>query len=130
MDAYATSRLVRHDLGDRIVLLNRRRAFAWTTLVVDDPLELAAFRLLEQPRSPKALTRRLGELFPDADVEAAVPELLAAWCALGLLYADAGQYVHVAPAPVNDEVLRLGFMRNVVTAPTAPTDRKPAPLPA
>ncbi|TDC65579.1 RiPP maturation radical SAM C-methyltransferase [Streptomyces hainanensis] len=142
MDGYATSRLVQHDLGDRIVLLNRRRSFAWTTLVVDDPLELAAFRLLEQPRSPKALTRRLGELFPDADVEGAVPELLEAWCGLGLLYADAGQYVHVAPAPVNDEMLRLGFMRNVVTAPAGPggadapspdprpTDRKPAPLPA
>ncbi|ARQ67583.1 RiPP maturation radical SAM C-methyltransferase [Streptomyces marincola] len=138
MDANATSRLVGHDLGERLVLLNRRRAFPWTTLVVDDPLELAAFRLLEQPRSPRTLVRKLGELFPGADAEALVPPLLERWSDLGLLFTDAGQYVHVVPAPVNDEMLRLGFMRGVVADAAAPppeaaardTGRTPAALPA
>ncbi|WP_326595070.1 RiPP maturation radical SAM C-methyltransferase [Streptomyces sp. NBC_01803] len=126
MDAYPTSRLVQHDLGDRVVLLNRRRLFDWTRLVVDDPLEVAAFRLLAQPRSAAALVRKLTERLPGADAGAAVPALLERWCELGVLFTDGGQYVHVVASAVNDEMLRLGFMRNVVSG----TVDAPAPAPA
>ncbi|MDB1089970.1 RiPP maturation radical SAM C-methyltransferase [Streptomyces sp. ACA25] len=134
-DAYPVSRLVQHDLGDRIVLLNRRRAFDWTSLVLSDPVELAAFRLLAQPRTPAALVRRLAEEpgsrggAGPVDVDA----LLHRWHALGLLFTDAGQYVHVAPLPVNDEVLRLHFMGSVVSdSPEVPVpaSRPTAPAPA
>ncbi|ONK14778.1 RiPP maturation radical SAM C-methyltransferase [Streptomyces sp. MP131-18] len=139
MTANPTSRLVQHDLGDRIVLLNRRRTFSWTTHVLDDPFELAAFQLLEQPRTPRTLIRKLDERFPRADAAARVPLLLTTWHELGLLFTDAGHHVHVVPTAVNDDMLRLGFMRNVTTAAAERgTDadtgtvagRSPAPQPA
>ncbi|MFC1419065.1 RiPP maturation radical SAM C-methyltransferase [Streptacidiphilus cavernicola] len=118
--SYATSRLTQNDLGDRIVLVNRRRAFSWATLELCDPVELAAFRLLEQPHAPAALARKVAQRLPgvaavDAAAvdEAAVLRILRRWLDQGLVFTDGGQYVHVVPQALNEDLLRLDFMRHV-----------------
>jgi ribosomal peptide maturation radical SAM protein 1 len=101
--AHTTSHLSYVDAGDSIVLVNRRRHFDWTTLVVDDPLEMAAFRLLDQPRTPATMLRALDASVP----EDAVAELLSRWLELGIVFTDDGHYVHVVPVANNAELLRL-----------------------
>ncbi|WP_018569705.1 RiPP maturation radical SAM C-methyltransferase [Streptomyces sp. PsTaAH-124] len=110
---HADARLTHDDLGDRIVLVSRRRAFDWRTRELTDPFERAAFRLLDQPHTPAALARKAARQVPgDARDEAAVQELLDSWTALGIVFTDGGQYVHIAPAAVNEDLLRLDFMRH------------------
>ncbi|MGW8554649.1 RiPP maturation radical SAM C-methyltransferase [Streptomyces tubercidicus] len=110
---HTDSRLTHADLGDRIVLVSRRHAFDWGALELTTPTELAAFRLLDQPHAPAALTRKLAARLPEHTVdEAAVRALLQHWVTLGLLFTDGGQYVHLAPAAVNEDLLRLDFMRH------------------
>ncbi|MFE2230714.1 RiPP maturation radical SAM C-methyltransferase [Streptomyces kronopolitis] len=122
---HADARLTHADLGDRIVLVSRRRAFDWGARELTDPLETAAFRLLDQPHAPAALTRKLAARLPDRTVdEAAVHALLQHWVTLGLVFTDGGQYVHLAPAAVNEDLLRLDFMRHThaVAAPQEQPD--------
>ncbi|MGW2411132.1 RiPP maturation radical SAM C-methyltransferase [Streptomyces tubercidicus] len=110
---HTDSRLTHADLGDRIVLVSRRRAFDWGALELSTPTELAAFRLLDQPHAPAALTRKLAARLPEHTVdEAAVRALLQHWVTLGLVFTDGGQYVHLAPAAVNEDLLRLDYMRH------------------
>ncbi|MGX1850090.1 RiPP maturation radical SAM C-methyltransferase [Streptomyces sp. NPDC055299] len=114
---HADARLTHADLGDRIVLVSRRRAFDWGARELTDPLETAAFRLLDQPHAPAALTRKLAARLPDHTVdEPAVHALLQHWVTLGLVFTDGGQYVHLAPAAVNEDLLRLDFMRHTHAA--------------
>ncbi|MGK5498954.1 RiPP maturation radical SAM C-methyltransferase [Streptomyces sp. URMC 125] len=115
--AHADSRLTHADLGDRIVLVSRRRLFDWGVLELTDPLEVAAFRLLDQPHAPAALARKLTARLPQAVPGEAVAELLGRWRELGLVFAEGGQCVHVAPAAVNEDLLRLDFMRHLHAAP-------------
>ncbi|MEV7470953.1 RiPP maturation radical SAM C-methyltransferase [Streptomyces kronopolitis] len=122
---HADARLTHADLGDRIVLVSRRRAFDWGARELTDPLETAAFRLLDQPHAPAALTRKLAARLPDLTVdESAVHALLQHWVTLGLVFTDGGQYVHLAPAAVNEDLLRLDFMRHAhaVAAPQEQPD--------
>lgn len=91
------------------------------------PLETAAFRLLDQPHAPAALTRKLAARLPEHPVdEAEVHALLQHWVTLGLVFTDGGQYVHLAPAAVNEDLLRLDFMRHRHAAP-APQETPQAP---
>lgn len=116
--AYAGSRLTHCDLSDRIVLVSRRRAFDWTVLELTDPGEAALFRLLDQPHTVAAAARKLragagdrAPASPDGPGEGRVREILRHWRGLGLVYEDGGQYVHVASASVNQELLRLGYLK-------------------
>ncbi len=110
---HADARLTHTDLGDRIVLVSRRRAFAWRTAELADPFEMACFRLLDQPHTVTALTRKAGrEEAAAARDEAGVQRLLDHWVSLGTVFTDGGQYVHIAPAAVNEDLLRLDFMRH------------------
>ncbi|MFC5250695.1 RiPP maturation radical SAM C-methyltransferase [Streptomyces nigrescens] len=119
---HADSRLTHADLGDRIVLVSRRRAFNWGAMELTAPTEIAAFRLLDQPHAPAALTRKLTARLPEHPVdEVAVHALLQHWVTLGLVFTDGGQYVHLAPAAVNEDLLRLDFMRHTHAA-TAPQE--------
>ncbi|MGP9017901.1 RiPP maturation radical SAM C-methyltransferase [Streptomyces sp. BR1] len=126
---HSAARLTHTDLGDRIVLVSRRRMFAWRALELTRPFELAVFRLLDQPHTPAALARkaaaRAGGEAPD---ESGMRALLDSWVALGLVFTDGGQYVHIAPAAVNEDLLRLDFMRHADDA-TAPGERPAAPEP-
>ena len=108
---FRDSRLTRCDLGEEILLTNQRSAFPWEHLRLVRPLDVAAFRLLDQPHTPTALTRKLAEAgLPGADQEA-VSLLLREWFALGLLFRDDGHYVQVAPDATNDELLRIDARR-------------------
>jgi ribosomal peptide maturation radical SAM protein 1 len=108
------SRLSHLDLGEEIVLVSRRRRFHWTVLTLRDPVEVAAFRLLDQPHTPAALLRKLSHHFPPsapdragAATVAGIEVLLDRWRALGIVFTDAGQYVHVAPIATNEDLFRL-----------------------
>ncbi|KDQ69557.1 RiPP maturation radical SAM C-methyltransferase [Streptomyces halstedii] len=131
---HAGARLTQTDLGDRIVLVSRRRAFAWRTMQLTDPYEIALFRLLDQPHTPQALTRKVAARVPGEAVdEDRVRDLLLRWVGLGLVFTDAGQYVHLAPAAVNGDLLRLDFMRHgrdlaTEDGPGAGTDPVPEEL--
>ncbi|MEW2438377.1 RiPP maturation radical SAM C-methyltransferase [Streptomyces caniferus] len=115
---HTDSRLTHADLGDRIVCVSRRHAFDWGAMELTTPLETAAFRLLDQPHAPAALTRKLAARLPEQLVdEAEVHALLQHWVTLGLVFTDGGQYVHLAPAAVNEDLLRLDFMRHRHAAP-------------
>ncbi|WP_078841015.1 RiPP maturation radical SAM C-methyltransferase [Streptomyces antioxidans] len=115
-DVHPASRLTHLDLDDRIVLVNQRRAFDWNTLELTEPLEIAAFRLLDRPRTPAALIRDLARNFPERPaaektLENTVSDLLKHWLRLGLVFTDGGQYIHIAPRAVNGELLRLNVER-------------------
>jgi ribosomal peptide maturation radical SAM protein 1 len=106
LHAFPRSRLTYWDLGEHIVLASERLGFGWTTLQLTDPLEVAAFRLLDQPHTPTALARKL----PDA-ADASMAAMLHRWMELGLVFTDAGQYIHVACAATNSELLRIDTAR-------------------
>ncbi|MFC7588094.1 RiPP maturation radical SAM C-methyltransferase [Nonomuraea antimicrobica] len=107
-DEARKSRLTQCDLGHRIVLVSRRAHFDWTVLVIDDPVECAAFRLLEQPRRVQSLVSKLSA---QCGRDISLPDLeglLRRWRALGLIFEDDGQIIHVVPEAVNGELLRVG----------------------
>ncbi|TDC70311.1 RiPP maturation radical SAM protein 1 [Actinomadura sp. GC306] len=100
------SRLTFHDLGEKIVLINTRPHFAWSTHVLADPVELALFRLLDDPRNIPVLARKLSAE-TGADIgEAAVAAILADWRGRGLVFTDNDHYIHVAAVAANRELQR------------------------
>ncbi|MEV4350158.1 RiPP maturation radical SAM C-methyltransferase [Actinoplanes sp. NPDC049596] len=109
-EAHHDSRLTQCDLGDRIVLTSARPDFDWSLRVLQDPVEVAAFRLLEQPRTSESLARKLSEQTGRAVPAATTAELLARWQADGLVFDDAGQYVHIVPEATNRELTRRGHI--------------------
>ncbi|MFI1970560.1 RiPP maturation radical SAM C-methyltransferase [Streptomyces cinnamoneus] len=118
--SYSSSRLTHSDLGDRIVLVSRRRTFDWTVLELTDPWERELFRLLDQPHTAVAATRKLRSAPPaggEGPQESRVRETLRHWRSLGVVFEDGGQYVHVAPPAVNQELLRLGYLTQLEAAP-------------
>ncbi|RLV04613.1 B12-binding domain-containing radical SAM protein [Streptomyces griseocarneus] len=139
-ESHVGSRLVHADLGDRIVLANTRRAFDWTVLELTSPYEVALFRLLDQPHAVAAAARKLRAPDPsegpgdpaavpvvhawDDPSEATVRATLEHWLALGVVFSDGGQYVHVAPAAANQELLRIGYLKERENR--AATDRAPS----
>ncbi|MET8586195.1 RiPP maturation radical SAM C-methyltransferase [Streptomyces collinus] len=129
---HTDARLTHTDLGDEIVLVSRRRAFAWETLRLTDPFAVAVFRLLDQPHTPTALHRKATSAAAFAARTADdVRALLDEWTALGVTFTDAGQYVHIAPASVNQDFLRLDYMRHAHARPAAEPAAEPvAAVPA
>ncbi|WDZ82721.1 RiPP maturation radical SAM C-methyltransferase [Micromonospora cathayae] len=101
---YARSRLTHHDLGHEIVLVSRRRHFDWRVLRLTDATEVAAFRLLDQPHTVGSLARRLSR--PEPELTA----LLDRWRERGVVFTDGGQYVHVAPRSMNQDLLRIDHL--------------------
>ncbi|WUL80714.1 RiPP maturation radical SAM C-methyltransferase [Streptomyces sp. NBC_00343] len=111
--AYPRSRLTHCDLGTHIVLVDTRPGFSWGLLDLTDPLEATVFRLLDTPHSLPALLRKAAARCADMRespgevTQERVSDLLAHWLRLGLVFAEGGQYVHVAPAVANQDLLRL-----------------------
>lgn len=102
---FAQGRLTQCDLGGSIVLSNTRPSFAWRRLRIEELWQVAAFRLLDQPRAQKALTSKLladGHRITADQVSA----LLRDWRMLGLLFEDADQVVHVVPHAANQDLMR------------------------
>jgi hypothetical protein len=119
--AHHTSRLVHCDLGDKIVLVNQRPGFDWSVHAIHDPVELAALRLLADPRSITSLTRRVAVRTGGPVSETRIGRLLVSWRRAGLVHHDAGRWVHVAALATNAEVIRPGarLPRPVVGGATA-----------
>lgn len=98
---YPRSRLSFRDLGEEIILVSRRRHFDWHVLRLTAPDEIAAFRLLDQPHTVESLAQRLSR--PEPELAA----LLRDWRDLGLVFADGGQFIQVAPRSMNQQMLRI-----------------------
>jgi ribosomal peptide maturation radical SAM protein 1 len=107
LDAYPASTLSHCDLGESIVLVSGREHFDWRVLELTDPLEVAAFRLIEQPRTVRYLARELTATGHAGASEQAVAALLDQWRKLGIVYHDHDSYIHVAPVATNQELVRL-----------------------
>jgi ribosomal peptide maturation radical SAM protein 1 len=95
--ARPTSSLTHHDLGGEIILTSSGRQVDWHTLRLVEPMEIDAFRLLDQPITQKALVSRLS-----ADASR-VAMLLRTWRAAGIVFEDGDQFVHVAPRSMSQE---------------------------
>jgi hypothetical protein len=119
---FAHGRLTHCDLGSHIVLSNSRPGFDWRALRIEEPWEVAAFRLLDQPHSRKALTSKLlaggHRITPDE-----VSALLRGWRLLGLLFEDADQAVHVVPHGANQDLMRCVAGENAPALVPALLDR-------
>ncbi|WP_043687323.1 RiPP maturation radical SAM C-methyltransferase [Streptomyces xylophagus] len=118
------SRLSGVDLDDRIVLVSRRKDFDWTTMTLQDPFEVAVFRLLDQPHSVPALLHKLGGEASSTKLEA----LLSDWSRLGLVFTDDEHWVHIVPTATNQELLR--FERIFDTRRKGTTDDETEPEPS
>jgi len=105
--AYPASRLTYVDVGDAILLTSQRQSFAWETLELRDPLAVAAFRLLEDPRSLAGLVTRLADLGFRLTDDGEIRSLIASWRELGIVFEDGGHVVHVVTAHGNQDVLHL-----------------------
>lgn len=103
-EAYPGSRLSYHDLGDRIVLASERSGFDWTVAELTHPLEVALFRLLDQPRSPELLVTRTAGSGGD---QASVAGALKRFADLGIVFTEAGRWIHIATEPDNQLQLRV-----------------------
>jgi ribosomal peptide maturation radical SAM protein 1 len=102
---FAHGQLTQSDLGGSILLRNTRPGFAWRTLRIEEPWQVAAFRLLDQPHSHKALTSKLlagGHCVTSDEVLT----LLRDWRGAGLVFEDADQIVHVVPYGANQDLMR------------------------
>jgi ribosomal peptide maturation radical SAM protein 1 len=102
---FAHGQLTQSDLGGSIVLRNTRPGFAWRTLRIEEPWQVAAFRLLDQPHSQKALTSKLlagGHRMTSDEMST----LLRDWRRSGLVFEDADQIVHVVPYGANQDLMR------------------------
>jgi ribosomal peptide maturation radical SAM protein 1 len=129
IEEFPRSRLSYCDTGDEVVLMNQRKHFPWTVLRLTDPLELAAFRLLDQPHGQAGLLRKLAEQVPGVTADD-VAALLGRWRRLGLVFAEGGHYVHVVPQVTNHELHRVDLTQLAdVQAPDAVPDA-PVPVPA
>jgi hypothetical protein len=85
-------------------------------------MQVAAFRLLEQPHTAPGLAGKLA----DAGFERGVDEvrtLLEDWQRLGLVFTDGGYYVHVAPDSKNQDLMRID-----VSEPEPEPLSEPAPV--
>ncbi|GAQ51348.1 RiPP maturation radical SAM C-methyltransferase [Streptomyces acidiscabies] len=121
--SYPGSRLTSCDLGDRIVLVSTRRAFAWHVRELTEPVEVALFRLLDQPHSVAAAVRKLRTEHGDAAGDRELGEILRRWRELGLTFENGGHVVQVAVPAVNEELLRMHPLRR-------PTVQEPVAAPA
>jgi ribosomal peptide maturation radical SAM protein 1 len=100
-EQYPRCRLAYTDLGERIVLVSDRPAYAWSAVELTTPAELALFRLLDQPRTVRTLAERVD------GGEPVVRELLDRWATLGVVFTDAGSYLQVAVEAQNQELMRV-----------------------
>ncbi|MFC5666905.1 RiPP maturation radical SAM C-methyltransferase [Kitasatospora misakiensis] len=98
---FPDSRLSYRDAGGRIVLVNTRPGYDWRVVELTDPVELAVFRLLAQPRSAATLAAKV----PGG--AAAVEPVLERFTALGLLFHDGDGYLQVAVESDNQVLMRM-----------------------
>lgn len=96
-DDHARSSLSFLDRGGEVVVLGERPGFRWDERILAGR-DAELFRELDRPRSLGHLRSRFGER---------VAGRLDEWLDDGLVFTDAGRYVHVVPGSANQELLRL-----------------------
>ncbi|MER7668075.1 RiPP maturation radical SAM C-methyltransferase [Kitasatospora sp. NPDC096128] len=101
LERFPDSRLSYRDAGGRITLVNTRPGYDWRAVELADPVELAVFRLLAQPRSAAALAAKT----PGG--AAAVEPVLERFTALGLLFHDGDSFLQVAVESDNQVLMRM-----------------------
>jgi ribosomal peptide maturation radical SAM protein 1 len=106
-DRHAESRLSHVDDGERIWLFSERAGFPWREHQLVDPLRVALFRLLDDPRTVPFLARRLSEELGTPCGEDRVRGALQELRELGVVFADGDTFVHVAPAESNQPLLHV-----------------------
>lgn len=99
-DAYAHSRLGHLDRGKEIVIQAQRPAFSCNEIVLSRQSDVELFRILSRPRSSHYLEQRF-------ERAAWVRTKLDEWLSEGIVFTEAGRYVHVVPQDNNQELLRL-----------------------
>lgn len=102
---YDKSRLTQCDLGQEVLLVSTRPGFDWHQESISDPVEVAAFRLLDQPHTTAGLARKLASAGL-AVTEEGLGGVLARWKALGIVFTDNGQFIHLATDATNQELQR------------------------
>jgi ribosomal peptide maturation radical SAM protein 1 len=124
-ESYPSSRLTYWDMDTHIVLGNTRSGYNWEKMELRDPVEVYVFRLLEQPRTIDAISRKLASSGFDADnhERARVADLLQSWGELGLVFTDDGQFVHIATEPNNqhlllDQIITLQKREDIIASGT------------
>ena len=103
--AFAGSRLSYSDTGASLLLVSRREGFDWSVLCITDDWEIAVFRLLDQPHSVDALTRKLSDTHDVALSK--LEDLLRRWVDLGVVFTESDHYVHVVPQSTNQDLMRI-----------------------
>lgn len=100
-------RLVYWDLDGVVLLSNSRPEYAWSEFTIASPVSLALFRLLDDPRGLSSLVKRLTAELGVNVTHDEVQQILDRWRTLGLVFHDGGQYIHVATAAGNQELVRF-----------------------
>jgi ribosomal peptide maturation radical SAM protein 1 len=108
--AHSASRLTHCDLGDEIVLVSQRNGFPWSVEHITDPVELTAFRVLEQPRRTATLAQGLSEAAGAPVAGSQVDAMLSRWRELGVIFEEDGHVIHIAPEATNAELTRIGHL--------------------
>ncbi|MBT8227692.1 MAG: RiPP maturation radical SAM protein 1 [Dactylosporangium sp.] len=109
-EAYPTSHLTHHDLGNEVLLLNQRKHDEWDRMRLTTPMEIGAFRRLERPVTAKALAAHL------AVGSSAVAALLRTWRGLGIVFTDGERFVHVVPRAMNQHLLKANVSERAGSA--------------
>jgi ribosomal peptide maturation radical SAM protein 1 len=123
---HSASTLTYCDLGTSAVLVNARQSFSWHLLVLDDPVELAVFRLLDQPRTVPVLVAKLAEAGHPGVGARDIEALLGRWGDLGIVFHDNATYVHVVPLAVNQELIRTDIATLMFAAGAGAPPAEPA----
>jgi hypothetical protein len=92
---FPASTLVMEDLGDRIVIDDRRVGWEQRVIILEDPIEVEAYRSLRRVRSPGGVRLDLAA----AGIDAGDDEILSVLARLlrdGLVFEDEQQYVALA----------------------------------
>lgn len=110
-EQHSGSILTWEDDGDAVVLTNTRPDFDWDRIELRTPAEVAAFHILDQPRSRPALRAALERKGTPADVDA----LLDQWRELGLIFTDEDRHIHVATTVENQRLCRIARRTGEVT---------------
>jgi ribosomal peptide maturation radical SAM protein 1 len=103
---FAHSRLSHTDLGSEILLVSKRAAFAWSTMRITDPLEVATFRLLDDSHTVPALVRKLAGTGTEVTADR-LTGVLRRWVDVGVVFTESDHYVHIAPQSRNQELMRI-----------------------
>jgi ribosomal peptide maturation radical SAM protein 1 len=103
---FAHSRLTHTDLGAEILLVSKRSAFAWSTMRITDPTEVAVFRLLDDSHTVPALRRKLADAGTEVTADT-LTALLRRWLDAGVVFTESDHYVHVAPQSRNQDLMRI-----------------------